>query len=186
MYQREEKRYRIEMEHHPKDLTARLLVAHYLACQQRSRRSPASDRENLAINPKHAPTLHIAGLIDLQQGKYQTGWDGYEERYNIKDKSHFGGDRVFDVPKWNGEPTDKVVMLWCEQGYGDNILFARFVSDVLALAPNAILETQPQLYELFELSSISPMGLYRRLAHASAIMICIARCRRCRDAQAFR
>lgn len=163
MYQREEKRYRIEVEHHPKDLTARLLLAHYLSCQQRSDEARQLIEENLAINPKHAPTLHIAGLIDLQQGKYETGWAGYEERYNIKDKSHFGGDRVFDVPKWDGEPTDKVVLLWCEQGYGDNIQFARFMNNVLQIAPNAVMETQPQLYELFELSGISPMGLYRRL-----------------------
>jgi FkbM family methyltransferase len=163
MYEREEARYRIEMEHHPKDLTARLMVAHYLACQQRGDEARQLIKENLAINPNHAPSLHIDGLLDLQAGRYASGWDGYEQRYNIRDKSHFGGDRVFSVPKWNGEATDKVVLLWCEQGFGDNIMFARFMKDVLKLAPNAILETQPQLYELFELSNISPKGLYRRL-----------------------
>jgi FkbM family methyltransferase len=161
MYQREEKRYRIEMAHHPKDLTARLLVAHYLSCQQRSDEARQLIDENLAINPNHAPTLHIAGMMDLQQGKYDTGWDRYEQRYNIKDRAHFGGDRAFNVAKWDGEPTDKIVLIWCEQGYGDNIMFVRFMDKVLALAPNAILETQPQLYELFELSGIRP--LYRRM-----------------------
>jgi hypothetical protein len=163
MYKREKKRFMREVERQPQDLTARLLCAHYANLMQQNDEADRLMAENLAIDPKHAPTLAIKGLHDLQRGNYAGGWPGYELRYVMKDKAHFGGGRKFDVPKWNGEPTDEPVLIWTEQGFGDNIMFLRFMQTVLTRAPNAILETQPQLYELFELSHhVPPERLYRK------------------------
>ena len=62
----------------------------------------------------------------------------------------------------DGKPTDEPILIWCEQGFGDNIMFARFMKNALEVAPNAFMETQPQLFELFQFSHISECGLYRR------------------------
>jgi FkbM family methyltransferase len=164
MYEREAKRFAIEVEHHPKDLTARLLVAHNRALMGEVDAAQKLIAENLVINATHAPSVHVKGLLDLQAGNYSAGWKGYEARYLIKEEAqlHFGGNRRFAAMPWNGAHTNETLLIWCEQGFGDNIMFVRFMKNVLELAPNAILETQPQLFELFQLSELSPRGLYRR------------------------
>jgi FkbM family methyltransferase len=163
MYEREAKRFAIEVEHHPTDKTARLLVAYNRGLMGDVDGARKLIEENLKLDPAHAASIHIKGLLDLQAGNYKDGWKGYEARYLIKETAqlHFGGNRKFDVPMWDGKPTDDTILIWCEQGFGDNIMFARFMRNVLELAPNAILETQPQLYELFEISGIAPK-MYRR------------------------
>ena len=34
------------------------------------------------------------------------------------------------MPHWDGSPTDEVVLIWAEQGFGDSIMFSRFMTEV--------------------------------------------------------
>jgi hypothetical protein len=102
-------------------------------------------------------------LDDLQDGKYdKEGWAGYEIRHKQTNRHQFGGDRVFPehVKRWDGTQTNEPLVIWTEQGFGDNIMFARFMHDVWDRAPNAFFECRPELYELFEYSQVAP---YKRL-----------------------
>lgn len=158
MYERELKRFEREAERHPTDLTARLLVAHYASLLNRREEGRKAAEANLQIDPNHAPTKAILGLWDLQDGNWEKGWPAYELRYTQKEAHAFGA-RKHAVPPWDGSPTNQPVLIWCEQGFGDSIMFARFMQKVLEIAPNAIIEVQPQLFELFELSNICPAGV---------------------------
>jgi FkbM family methyltransferase len=161
MYDREIARYEKRLERKPDDLEARCLVGYYNACMQREREAFGAFEENLRRDPEHVPSKAILGLLKLQRGDW-SAWKDYELRFLQRNKQQFGGNRKFDVPHWDGTPTDEPVLIWCEQGFGDSIMFARFMKHVLKRAPNAFLEVQPQLYELFEYSNISPNGLYRK------------------------
>jgi hypothetical protein len=93
----------------------------------------------------------------LQDGVYnRESWEGYEIRHRQPNRQQFGGDRVFPegVARWDGTPTDEPLLIWSEQGFGDNIMFARFFEHVLERAPQAMLECRPELYELFEQAGI--------------------------------
>lgn len=157
MHERELKRTLRLMEKSPGDVELRFKAAHFanLCGMEKAPRKLIAD--NLTLDPAHAGTLALQGLLDLQAGDFEKGWPAYELRYKMKKPESFGY-RAHDVPHWDGKPTDQVVKIWCEQGFGDSIMFVRFMRDVLALAPNAILEVQPQLYELFEISGIMPQG----------------------------
>jgi hypothetical protein len=159
MFTREIERYSRYVERNPDDLMARLMVAHCSNLMQIDARPLLV--ENLRRDPNHKPTIAIKALHELQRGNYEEGWRDYELRFNSKCRGQFGGNRVHDVPRWNGEPTEKVMLIWAEQGFGDMIMFARFFDYVFTRAPNAILEVQPELYELFDQSRVSPCGLYR-------------------------
>jgi FkbM family methyltransferase len=162
MYVREKARAMRRLDRDPNDLNSRSLVAHFANLMNEDTEAMYHLETNLAADPEHKPTLAIKSLIDLQAGRYKEGWQGYELRYYQIRPESFGW-RAHDVPHWDGTPTDEKVLIWCEQGFGDSIMFGRFMREVLQRAPNAILEIQPQLYELFKYSEIMPDGQLFRL-----------------------
>jgi hypothetical protein len=117
---------------------------------QRSDEARILIEDNLKADPDHKASLNIRALLDLQAGRWHDGWKGYDLRYGHANKHLFGGAREHDAPRWDGKPTDEPVLIWSEQGFGDQIMFARFMDMVRELAPNAFLEVQPELFELFD------------------------------------
>jgi FkbM family methyltransferase len=164
MFDREIARFSRVIERDPNDLMSRLLVAHYEQLMQRTDKAAALIETNLRINPEHKPTLHVRALHDLQAGRWRQGWKGYELRSGQPHPHLIGANRVHDCPPWDGTPTQAPVLIWSEQGYGDTIMFARFMRYVLQRAPNAVLEVQPELYELFE-DSRGLLGLPQYAIH---------------------
>jgi tetratricopeptide (TPR) repeat protein len=67
------------------------------------------------------------GLLNLLQGKYPEGWEGYEWRWSATPEKQRARP-VLPGPPWRGEPlAGKTLLLWGEEGNGDVIQFARFV-----------------------------------------------------------
>jgi FkbM family methyltransferase len=156
MFDREIERYQNLVEQNPDDLTSQLMVGHY---QRLMRRIPEADtalQETLRRDPEHKPAQAIKGLWLLQDGKWKEGWRYFELRYGQKNRHMFGGDRLdwLKCPQWDGQPTDKPLLIWSEQGFGDAIMFSRFFRFVRERAPNAFLEVNADLHELFEFSSL--------------------------------
>jgi tetratricopeptide (TPR) repeat protein len=63
----------------------------------------------------------------MLQGDLQAGWRGYERRCDIDNavQTNYPG------PAWQGEPLEgKTICLWCEQGFGDTLMFIRFASEL--------------------------------------------------------
>jgi len=160
MFDRECERYLRYVKRDPGDLQSRWMAAHYTNLMQRRREAWELVEDNLARDPEHVPTRALSALMQLQDGNYgREGWAGYEIRHRQPNRHQFGGDRNFGprIKRWDGEKTDKPLLIWSEQGFGDNIMFARFFKHVLKRAPNAILECRPELYELFEYSGVAPI-----------------------------
>lgn len=161
MFNREITRYHRYVGYNPNDLMARAYEAHLLSLMRRNDEARALIAENLARDPEHVPTKLIAGMWQLQAGDFPAGWQAYELRYKQKKLHGFGGHRRHSVPKWNGERTEKRLLIWNEQGFGDTIMFARFVKWARMRAPNITLEVPPELYELIEQSGFAPGCLHR-------------------------
>jgi Methyltransferase FkbM domain len=165
MYERELERYqRIRRERdargHPQDPPAMLQIVHYLNLTRQRDEALSLANELIEADQDNAGARTLRGMIVLQGGAWD--WDGYEARYEHKNTITFGGHHKPNLPQWDGKFTRDRVHIWCEQGFGDSIMFARFITEALRRAPNLILEVQPQLYELFEVSDIVPRGrLYR-------------------------
>lgn len=162
MYVRERNRAIRRLEKNPDDFEARVLIAHYSNLMNDEITARENLKANLLRDAGHAPSLAVIGLMELQKGNYKDGWQAYELRYAQHNPKSFGW-RPHDVEPWDGKHTMDTILVWCEQGWGDSIMFSRFMENVLTRAPNAIFECQPQLFELFELSEIVPKGQLFRL-----------------------
>jgi hypothetical protein len=89
-------------------------------------------------------------LCNLLTGNFKAGWLGYEWRWKVEDSTSFQINRHFSQPLWLGEEslTDKTILLYAEQGFGDTIQFCRYVSLVAQLGAKVILEVQRPLVKL--------------------------------------
>lgn len=101
----------------------------------------------LRIEPDFIGAQFQKGVIALSHGDYKTGWPLFELRRQRTDAS-LSGVRYQEYPAWNGEPTDKRVVLWAEEGLGDTIQMLRYVPAAIEKCPNLVLEVQPSLLNL--------------------------------------
>ena len=96
------------------------------------------------------PEVHRnRGLLHLLHGDYERGWASYERRWQCRDMSPL--IRPFPSPRWTGEipARRESVLVWGEQGLGDEILFASMIPDATRSGAAVILETDPRLRNLF-------------------------------------
>ncbi len=98
---------------------------------------------NVAPDFPEAHTLRAQWL--LMQADYAGGWNEYEWRLRCGD-SCYREDIV--LPRWNGAAQDRL-MIYAEQGLGDQIMFASCLSDVLKRVPHVEIECDPRLTALF-------------------------------------
>ncbi|WP_158602038.1 tetratricopeptide repeat protein [Pararobbsia silviterrae] len=124
----------------------------------------ASDRA-LALAPNWPSALWNAGLHDLRTGRYATGWERYEARWQM---SGFSLRRYKDIPLWLGKEDlrGKRILLWHEQGLGDTIHFCRYAIMVAALGARVVLEVQASLKTLI---ASSFKGMIDVVAHGDRV-----------------
>ena len=93
--------------------------------------------EFLAKNPDVPEARWNRALANLAAGNLKQGWRDFECRWDWK--GYPSTEKKLSIPKWNGEPLDgKTLLLWAEQGLGDQILF-------LTLALPLIRDTEIQI-----------------------------------------
>ena len=86
------------------------------------------------------------GLAYLEIGDWKRGWEGYEAGFEMPDKrknKDYGG-----IPVWNGE-NGKVVIVYGEQGIGDEIMFASMIKDLQEDCKKVIIDAHPRLAKIF-------------------------------------
>ena len=105
----------------------------------------------LIINPEYAEAHNNLGLALLLKGDFEQGWREYEWR--LKCSAFEIHDRNFPQPYWRGSDINKKFMLiWGEQGVGDQIMFASLISRFQQQAQRVFVETQQRLVPLFKRS----------------------------------
>ncbi|WP_434624108.1 tetratricopeptide repeat protein [Azospirillum sp. B2RO_4] len=97
------------------------------------------------------PTLTLAafnrGYAALARGEIAEGWAGLEARFAAGQALP---DRRFRIPAWDGgELAGRTVLVWREQGVGDELMFSACYADLIARAGRVILECEPRLVDLF-------------------------------------
>lgn len=86
----------------------------------------------IAINPRDAARRFLRSSIHLLNGRFSEGWDDYAMRL-IGMAGHL---RTLALPEWKGEPLKgKSIVVLCEQGLGDLVMFASCLPDLLGLKP---------------------------------------------------
>jgi tetratricopeptide (TPR) repeat protein len=90
------------------------------------------------------------GIALLSRGDYARGWEDYELR-NARGTG--APPRLFPYPVWHGEAlAGSTLLVYGEQGIGDEIMFASCVPDLLARGTPCVIECDQRLATLFERS----------------------------------
>ena len=106
----------------------------------------------LSIKPDHADTHNNLSFTLLNSGRLKEGLDENEWRW--KTSKFLSQERHFSQPLWDGKNSlnGKRILLWCEQGVGDTIMWSSCLSLVTSQAKHCILECQPKLVPLLKRS----------------------------------
>lgn len=99
------------------------------------------------LDPNRAEAFFTEAMIRLYNGDYDGGWAYWEKRLMAARNRWKSGAHA--APTWQGEPLNgRTIMLWHEQGHGDNIQFLRFVADLKALGATVYLSLPKALRPL--------------------------------------
>ncbi|MGE5470057.1 MAG: tetratricopeptide repeat protein [Bacteroidota bacterium] len=131
----------------------------YGAVLMRQRRFAEAEREFryvLKNQPGHASAELNLGLLLLSEGAYAVGWPYYESRWKLPQLAE--KRPPLTTPSWTGEPLDgKTLFVFSEQGFGDNLQFARYLIELQTRFPTVTL-IYYTLHALTELFRSSKMG----------------------------
>lgn len=93
------------------------------------------------------------GFEHLRLGQLQEGWDLYESGFSklVPTNAMRNPDREFPgKPRWQGEDLrGKTLLLWREQGVGDEIRFAACLDDLESRVGKVVFECSPRLASVF-------------------------------------
>ena len=110
-------------------------------------------RSALGINPDYSEAHNNLGLVLLLQGNFSSGWREYEWRLKCKELGFFLNKRDFPQVLWNGSDLNgKTILVWAEQGIGDEIMLASMLPTLLIMNSNIIVECDKRLVPLFQRS----------------------------------
>ncbi|MBD69746.1 hypothetical protein CMK21_06440, partial [Candidatus Poribacteria bacterium] len=110
-------------------------------------------RSALGINPDYSEAHNNLGLVLLLQGNFSSGWREYEWRLKCKELGFFLNKRDFPQVLWNGSDLNgKTILVWAEQGIGDEIMLASMLPTLLKMNSNIIVECDKRLVPLFQRS----------------------------------
>lgn len=127
--------------------------AHYnlgnvLRAQNKLDEALAEFARALAIRPDYAQAGFGQALAQLLHGGFAVGWKNYERRWNTRD--HDTPQRAYPQPLWTGEKlASGSLLIWGEQGVGDEVMFAGLLPDVARTGNRCVLDCDPRLNTLF-------------------------------------
>ena len=103
-------------------------------------------RASHARDPESASVRFALGNIALVRGDFADGWPLYDARTAL---GKFAHHYVRDIPAWSGEPLPgRTLLVYTEQGYGDVLLFARFLPLLCAARATVVFRCRSALARL--------------------------------------
>ena len=105
-------------------------------------------RKASSLQPNDADIGFSEATAQLLHGDFDRAWPGYEWRWKIE--SRIKPKRVYPQPLWTGERLSSGrLLIWGEQGVGDEIMFAGLLPDLISTGNPCILDCDPRLQPLF-------------------------------------
>ncbi|HWO99886.1 MAG TPA: tetratricopeptide repeat protein [Methylococcus sp.] len=119
--------------------------------------------DRLVDSPLREDALWHRAVASLKAGRFAEGWRDYGCRWNRPEMPR----RPFAFPPWHGDSLNgKTLLVYAEQGLGDEIMFASCIPDLIRQAQGRIvLECNPKLERLLQRSfpAVEVIGMPRTL-----------------------
>lgn len=107
----------------------------------------------IEIEPDHPEARFNLGLLQLEMSQWREGFENYDQ--GSKRKNGLGRAYIHPdgstFPMWAGEYGKRIVV-YGEQGIGDEIMFASCLHDIKAMSELVVLDCHPRLATLFKRS----------------------------------
>lgn len=100
----------------------------------------------IALKPAYPEAHRNKGLASLMLGHWFAGWPENEWRYKCRDFP--SSPRGFSQPDWNGRAPEGTLLVWGEQGIGDEILYGSMVGDLIERGYPVVWEMDERLQPL--------------------------------------
>jgi tetratricopeptide (TPR) repeat protein len=104
-----------------------------------------SYRRAIDLMPDDPRPKWFKAYLDLSLGHLAEGWRSFEARWAARDLA----PRLYPQRRWEGGAADGKLLVWGEQGLGDQIIYAGMIEDLGRCAPSICLEVEPRLVSLF-------------------------------------
>jgi tetratricopeptide (TPR) repeat protein len=112
----------------------------------------------IALEPDNAGVKFNKSQLSLALENFSEGWELYEHRWQAVKSNQ---PRPYRQPRWDGGKTG-TLLVWGEQGLGDQILHSGMVAELAGSADRVVLEAEPRLVALFARSlpgvRVLPLG----------------------------
>jgi tetratricopeptide (TPR) repeat protein len=142
--------YRRILAQEPGHLDAMHLLGHLLTFHGRPGEAADLLQQVVERDPDSAPAHYNFSQALLAAGDLARGWREYEWRFEQSVLSSVPSRRNFPFPAWQGEPLGgKTILVWGEQGVGDQIAFASLLPELAEQAGRCIYEGSAKLTPLF-------------------------------------
>jgi len=105
----------------------------------------------LREDPYNAGAKANRGMACLELGRWREGWEGFYATYASGDRSrrvYVPNGHAKPLPEWEGE-AGQTVIVFGDQGVGDEIYFANSLPDMIARCKKVILDCHPRLEKTF-------------------------------------
>ena len=142
-----------------------------LAQQKKFDEALASIDKSLLIEPDADDALFNKAVINLRLGKFKEGWELYTAGISKEDNIREISEKYFSdqTPLWDGKPFDGTLLVYGEQGIGDQLMFGTVLEDLLKVQKNVAIVVDDRLTKLFARTypSIDVYGLNEHLTFLS-------------------
>lgn len=107
----------------------------------------------LNFKPNSPQAIFNKSVMLLGKGDYEKGWDLYESRWKLND--WFTLKNFTTKPIWNknkNKNKSNTLLIWPEQGIGDEVMFSSILNDLKNDVDNIIVKSDPRLLSIFKRS----------------------------------
>ena len=159
----------------PKNVNVMMNLAAVLTCKAQFEN--ASDLLNLALQlePDNKTIQTNLGIVLLTLGNYSDGWRYYSPRFEAHEFTT--KELKFPVDLWDGDlKKKKHILIWCEQGLGDQLMFASLIPELLRSGMQISMDCDPRLVSAlvrsFPRVNVLPKIIDGHLAHQALLFDC--------------
>ena len=137
----------------PDNLTSTLGVGVYHFEHANFKKAREYYEKSLMINKDSFWATFNISLLDLLQGNYESGLEVYEKRDKDTFLKKYGGSEYHEITRDDVQKnTNEKIIVLREQGFGDDVMFSRYLKPLKDLGYEVHYACPPELVEFFKLS----------------------------------